>query len=266
MLLSFPEEPPRTRSRRIYALLLIILLDILLVIALILYFPTLIGSSPNRNVISSNWSGYIVASNLNNPQPSVTSISASWIVPSVNGPTLGSYSAIWIGIGGQFDDTLIQTGTEQDYLQGGQQYLAWYELLPDDSVTIDQLSLKPGDTITASISLLDSADTWSIEIHDVTSNQSFQKNFTYTSSMLSAEWIVETPVVNNHARTLANFDAITFTDCTATIGGETGNINSYPRVTVTMYDHLGRQLVSVSSLSSEGTSFTVNYIASQSVA
>lgn len=261
MLSSFPEEP-RTRSRRIYAVLVIILLDILLVVALIFYFPLLIGSSQNRNIVSSNWSGYIVASNLANPQPLVTSVSASWIVPSVSGPNLGSYSAIWIGIGGQFDDTLIQTGTEQDYLQGGQQYSAWYELLPDNSVTIDQLNLSPGDNITASISLLDSAETWSIQIHDVTTNKSFQKNFTYPSSMLSAEWIVETPVVNNHARTLADFDTVTFTDCTATIAGNIGTVNSYPRIIVTMYDRLGRQLVSVSSLNSEGTSFTVNYIAS----
>jgi hypothetical protein len=259
-LRAFPEEPPM-RSRRIYVVLLIILLDFLLIIALILFFP-LLAESPNRSLTSSNWSGYIVASDLNNPQPKVTSINASWTVPTVNGPTAGSYSATWIGVGGQFDDTLIQTGTEQNYLRGGQEYSAWYELLSSNSVTINSLIVSPGDSITASISLSDSAtNTWSIEIHDVTSNQLFQNSFTYVSSMLSAEWIVEAPIVSNHARTLADFGAITFTSCTATIGGNTGTINSYPHIQVTMYNRLNTQLVSVSSLDSQGTSFTVNYVA-----
>jgi hypothetical protein len=256
-LRAFPEEPPM-RRRRIYAVLLIILLDSLLIIALILFFPLFTGS-PNRSLTSSNWSGYIVASDLNNPQPKVTSINASWTVPTVNGPTAGSYSATWIGVGGQFDDTLIQIGTEQNYIQGGQ-YSAWYELLPSNSVTIDSLTVSPGDSIIASISLLDSAaNMWSTEIHDVTSNQSFHNSFTYVSSMLSAEWIVEAPIVNNRARTLANFGAVTFTGCTATIGGNVGTISSYPHFQVTMYTRLNMQPVSVSSLDSEGTSFTVNY-------
>ena len=184
---AFPEEPPM-RRRRTYLALLIILLDSVLIVALILFFP-LLTESRNRSLVSSNWSGYIVASDLNNPQPFVTSVNASWTVPAVNGPVAGSYSATWIGVGGQFDDTLIQTGTEQNYLHRAQ-YSAWYELLPSDSVTIDSLTVSPGDSIIASISLLDSAaNTWSIEVHDVTSNKSFHNSFTYSSSMLSAEWI-----------------------------------------------------------------------------
>jgi hypothetical protein len=257
VLRAFPEKPPMKR-RRIYMVLSIILLDSLLIIALILFFP-LLTESPNRSLTSSNWAGYIVASDLNNPQPRVTSINASWVVPAVNGPGAGSNSATWIGVGGQFDDTLIQTGTEQHYLHGGQ-YSAWYELLSSNSVTINSLTVSPGDSITASISLLDlAANTWSIEIHDVSSNQSFKNSFTYISSMLSAEWIVEAPTVNNHARTLADFGAITFIGCTATIGDNIGTISSYSHIKVTMYNRLNTQLVSVSPLDSQGTSFTVNY-------
>lgn len=48
----------------------------------------------------SNWAGYIVASDLNNPQPVVTSVSASWAVPNVTPSLLSDkFSAIWIGIG-----------------------------------------------------------------------------------------------------------------------------------------------------------------------
>jgi hypothetical protein len=34
----------------------------------------------------SNWAGYIIASDLQNPQPNVTSVNASWIVPEITTP------------------------------------------------------------------------------------------------------------------------------------------------------------------------------------
>ena len=92
----------------------------------------------------TNWAGYIVASDLQNPQASITSISASWTVPAVTISTQDTFSAIWIGIGGFFDNTLIQAGTEQDSIQGQSEYSAWLELLPQNSFTIDTLSVSPG--------------------------------------------------------------------------------------------------------------------------
>jgi hypothetical protein len=70
------------------------------------------------------------------------------------------FSAVWIGIGGLFeqsDRTLIQMGTEQDSVYGNVTYSAWFELLPNDAVTITTINVTQGDEITASISLLDSA-------------------------------------------------------------------------------------------------------------
>jgi hypothetical protein len=146
-------------------------------------------------------------------------------------------------------------------LNGQRTYSAWYELLPYDAVTIDSLSISPGDKITASISLLDSTtNTWSIEIHDVIDGQSFQKNLIYDSSMLSAEWIVERPTVNNRIGTLADFGQVTFTDCTATIGNTVGTISSFPSVQVVMYNRQNIELVSVSPFTPDGSSFTVNYL------
>lgn len=258
MLYALPEQPPMKR-RRTYTVLLIVLLDSLLVLALIFFFP-LLTRSANRRLTSFDWAGYCVASDLNSPQPSVTKINASWTVPTVNILTGGSFSAAWIGVGGQFDDTLIQAGTEQDSTNGRGTYSAWYELLPNTAVSIDSLSVSPGDNITASISVLDlTTNTWSIEIHDVTKVQSFQKSVTYVSSMLSADWIVERPTVNNRVRTLADFGEITFVGCTATIGGKVGTVGSFPSIQVTMYDRQNTELVSISALASTGSSFTVNY-------
>jgi len=146
-------------------------------------------------------------------------------------------------------------------VSGQSAYSAWYELLPYDSVAIDSLSVSPGDVITASISLLNQdTNTWSIEINDTTSGQSFKKNVIYTSSMLSAEWIVERPTVNNRITTLANFGQITFTDCKATIDGKAGTINNFPSNRFTMQNRQNIELVTVSALSSGGSSFKVNYL------
>lgn len=261
MLYEPPEKPPM-RKGRIFTILLIILLDSLLVLALILFFPLLAGSA-NRRLTSSDWSGYVVATDVNNPQPLVTRIEASWTVPRVGVSIRASFSATWIGIGGQFDGTLIQTGTEQDSINGVGTYSAWYELLPNDEVTIASLSVSAGDRITASISLLDpTANTWLIEIHDftgATGEQSFQNSFVYVSSMLSAEWIVERPRVNNVLRNLADFSELTFTGCAATVGGKVVTVSSLPSIQVTMYNQ-NTELASVSPLASNGSSFTVNCV------
>jgi hypothetical protein len=254
---EFPEQGPVKRGRN-YAVLLIVLLDSLLVLALIFFFPLFTGSAIRR-LTSYDWSGYVVASDLNAPQALVTGINASWIVPVVSVSEEDSYSAIWIGIGGQFDSTLIQAGTEQDSVGRLGEYSAWYELLRHSAVTIDSLNISSGDRITASISLLDSnTNRWSIEIHD--GGQVFKKNVVYPSSMLSADWIVERPTVNNQLTTLANFGEITLAGCTATIGGKVGNVSSFPSIQVTMYNRQNTELTSVSLFTSKDSSFTVNYL------
>jgi hypothetical protein len=240
--------------------LLVILLASLLLVTLLFVFP-LLTRSQIQHLMSSDWSGYAVASDLNTPQPIVTSVNASWIVPAVNVSLRDSFSAVWIGIGGQFDGTLIQVGTEQDSTNGRGAYSSWYEMLPAVAVTIDSLSVMPGDEIMASISLLDPAtNTWSIEINDVTNGRSFQENFSYPSSMLSAEWIVERPIIGNSFMTLADFAQVTFTGCVATLGSTIGTVSSFPHAQITMDNRQNMPLVSVSSLTSKGASFTITYL------
>ena len=255
-----PEELPTKGGRTAYRVLLIVLLASLLLFTLVVVFP-LLTTSRNQQLISSFWSGYTVASDLNYPQPNVTGVNGSWTVPTVNVSNRNSFSVAWIGIGGQFDGTLIQVGTEQDSARGHGAYSAWYELLNASAVTISSLSIMPGDRITGSIRLLDlSKSIWSIEIYDVTNEESFQKNVSYPSSMLSAEWIVERPIINTLPTTLADFGQITFTRCTAAISGIVGTVGSFPHIQVLMYSLQNAQLVNVSPLTSNGSSFTVNYL------
>lgn len=208
----------------------------------------------------SHWSGYILASDIQNRSPVVSSVSASWTVPEIKSSENNTFSGVWIGIGGYGEDTLIQAGTEQECIDGKFVYYAWYELLPDYLVRIPNIRIRPGDTVTASISLVnENTNTWSIEIADVTRGERFKKTVVYNSSRLSAEWIVERPKVNGTISTLADFGNVTFTECKATINGITGAIGDFSYAQLVMHDD-DNPLVSVSSFNDDGSSFTVRYL------
>jgi hypothetical protein len=209
----------------------------------------------------SQWSGYIVASDIQNRSPVVSNVSAFWTVPEIQLSENNTFSGVWVGIGGYGEETLIQTGTEQESINGRGFYYAWYEVLPDDLVRIPNLRIRPGDTISASISRIsENANTWSIEISDVTRGQHFDKVVVYTSSRLSAEWIVERPKVNDTVSTLANFGNVTFTESKATLDGVTGAIGNFSYTQLVMVGADKNHLVSVSSLDGAGSSFTVSYL------
>jgi hypothetical protein len=216
----------------------------------------------------SNWAGYIIASDLQNPQAVVTSISASWIVPAVAISPQDTFAAVWIGIGGYFDPTLIQVGTEQDYINGTADYFAWFEFLPESSIIIETLTVSPGDQMNASIQLINSrVDAWSIYIKDLTTSQEFNYNLDYASSQLSAEWIVERPEVGRRLATLADNGKVTFANCQATVGAKSGTISSFSAIQSIMYYKVQNtsgvtQLAAVSDLTDNGSSFTVETSAS----
>ncbi len=214
-----------------------------------------------RRLTSLDWAGYVVVSDQGDPQPVVVGVSGTWIVPRVRASVDDRFCAAWVGIGGQLDSTLIQTGVEQDSVNGQVTYSAWYELLPDIEVTITTLNVSPGDKIKASINLVDSVtNKWSIELEDVTKGQRFSHEFFYESSRLSAEWIVERPTVDGRLSTLADFGNLTFTEAQANLTTSVDVISSFPYSQVIMDDRQNRQLVTVSSLTSQGSSFTVNYL------
>jgi hypothetical protein len=213
------------------------------------------------NLVSLDWAGYAVASDFASPQPIVVGINSSWIVPTVGVSPQNTYSAAWIGIGGQLDSTLIQVGTEHDCVRDVPTYSVWYELLPGNSITITSINAAPGDKITASITLVNpTTNEWSIKISDSTKAQRFEEDVNYTSSRLSAEWIVERPTVGNGLGTLADFGTITFTNSYATFSSTVGTITSFPHVRTIMNNRQNTRLVTVSSLVLGGSSFSVNYL------
>jgi hypothetical protein len=228
-------------------------------------------------IYSTNWSGYAAATNLSNPATgSVTSVSGSWVVPTVTAPRHGSYySSAWVGIDGLSDQTVEQIGTEQDVINGKASYDAWCEMYSSGIGMPEQVirgfTVKPGDSITASVQYQGSGN-FLLTITD--STEAFQtiQNTNSTQSPIasrsSAEWIVEAPTVGGRQANLANFGTITFSNASATInpssGPVTGPINdsAWQNEAIEMVTNRGTLLDTASALTSDGTGFTMTYVGS----
>ena len=175
---------------------------------------------------SLNWSGYAVT-----PGSGVTGVTSAFKVPSAGLDPPG-FAATWAGIGGYNTSDLIQAGVEEDSLPGnpllGNQYQAWYELLPASETPISNCTgdanctVTPGDRVTVDIHNV-SGNTWSISLTDA-GKWSWSKNVTYSSSESSAEWILEAPTLV--AQTVrANVGTVAFgPTSTYTAGGTTHTI------------------------------------------
>src|SRR2546423_759449 len=94
---------------------------------------------------STNWSGYNQGT-LEQGGKVFSQISGDWTVPTASRHKAeAEFSSTWVGIGGGCidagctvgDNTLIQTGTEQDVASNGKaSYSAWWEIIPAPSITI----------------------------------------------------------------------------------------------------------------------------------
>ena len=163
---------------------------------------------------ASNWSGYAITGS------TYTDITGKWVVPSVQASRRNTYSSSWIGIDGFNNSDLIQTGTEQDYVNGRAQYDAWWEILPAAETVITNMAVYPGDNMSAHIH--DNGNgTWTITLQDVTRGETFTTTQSYSGPGTSAEWIQEAPQVNGTIAPLANYGETTFDPGTVN-GGNPG--------------------------------------------
>ena len=208
--------------------------------------------SPKNQLVTNNWSGYEVANY--QTQKTYSSASASWQVPTVTyGNSTSSsnveYASLWLGIGGYcenagcttVDQTLIQLGTDQLVSSsGGTNYYAWYEMLPQFSVTIPH-PVHPGDIINASIQCIASCtpgttQTWTMTMADTTAGWNWSQNFQYATTMWSAEWIVEAPY-GGGVLPLSDYRQATFTANSANGAMPTWSLSAN---SIVMYDPWGQ--------------------------
>lgn len=216
---------------------------------------------------SGNWSGYVIAAAPGSAATSVsvTSVSGSWVVPTVTCSAGSSteYSAFWVGIDGWGSSTVEQTGTDSDCSKGKPSYYAWYEFYPEGPYYATGLTdLQPGDFMSATVTY--NAGTFTVAITDVSNPHlpPFTTIFTPTHQTgtpqrLSAEWITE------QTGKLADFVTVKYGDyytsvtdtcfATATVPGatNTGAIGSFPEAnvwSVTMEERNGTALATPSPL------------------
>ena len=205
---------------------------------------------------SNNWAGYIATGG------TFTSVSGSWIVPQVNTTGLSS-DATWVGLGGASSSQLIQTGTQALVNNNGQvSYQGWYEMLPANSRKIP-LMINPGDSITASIAQ-QSANQWTISLRDVSTGQNYQTNVTYASSLSSAEWIEEMPVLGRSFIPLDNFGSVQFSNLSTVKDGTSLTSAQANAQSIVMVNSNRQALAQPSALGSDGASFTITRTASTS--
>jgi hypothetical protein len=179
-----------------------------------------------QQAVSQNWSGYAVQSSTGQ---SYSSVSGSWVEPSVNSTGSDGYSAFWVGLGGASEQSqaLEQIGTSAETVDGQTTHYAWYELVPSAQVKLP-LTIQAGDHISAKVSVDGASVT--VSISDQTSGQSTTKTLQMTNAdTSSAEWIAEAPAAqlsdgSMRVLPLADFGNVTFTNASATAGGHTGPI------------------------------------------
>ncbi len=206
---------------------------------------------------SYNWSGYAITGS------TYTSITGSWTVPSVSPSSGASYSAAWAGIDGFNNNSLIQTGTEQDYYSGAAHYVAWWTTSAQQFVEQPIAEpVSPGDPMTAQISESNPAtSTWSITLTDgsATHGWSFTKVVTYTGPGASAEWIMEAPTVGGRIAPLAAY-ASPLTFDPGTVNGASPGLVASEGGEMVVRKHHQNQVISIPSVpDSDVDGFNISY-------
>jgi hypothetical protein len=215
---------------------------------------------------STNWSGYAVTGS------SFTTAKASWTVPTVNCTTTpNTYSSFWVGLDGWTSSTVEQTGTDSDCDGKSPSYYAWYEFYPAGSVLISSVAVSPGNHISATVSY--SGSEFTTTITNETTGKSFSKSGKVSGAKRSsAEWIAEAPCCTNAGGILplSDFGTVDFGDDYTGVTGTNDATDSSVSGAISAFGTAVNEAIMVngstgadeavpSSLSSDGTSFTVKW-------
>jgi Peptidase A4 family len=173
---------------------------------------------------STNWSGYAVTP----AGGGVTAVTSTFAVPT-GGLFPPGFAATWTGIGGYDSADLIQAGVAESSVPSlpvvGQQYYAWFELLPNAETPLTgctgdaTCTVTPGEAVTVRIFQIGATE-WTISVVDG-GHWTWSSNVSYQSANSSAEWIQEAPTVEGLQSLLANTGTTSFgPTSTYTAGGQ----------------------------------------------
>jgi hypothetical protein len=211
--------------------------------------------------VSTHWAGYVAMGG------SFKAVRATWVQPRVRCDLPNSSASFWIGLGGATAtaDGLEQIGTAADcsgnFLVS---YSAWYELIPVPAAPVQlTLAVRPGDTLSAEITVRGSSVT--LSIRNVSTGQVFAtRRDVRTIDRSTAEWIVEAPascVVVCAPLSLADFGGVTFTRANAAAGSRSGPIDGdgWASQPMKLVSGPGQPAALPTALSHDGRSFAVRW-------
>jgi hypothetical protein len=174
------------------------------------------------NDVSTNWSGVVADAPAGTTFATAT---GQWNVPTVKPPGVGSsYSSIWVGIDGSDGSTdVFQAGVECDsisQLGAAEATISpWWEWYPEYEIQITNLPVATGDELYCLLTVT-SPTAGNIVLKNIAQNVAVTFQVTApTGTMLSgncSEWIVEAPGIDGAPSTLADYDVVTFVDCSST--------------------------------------------------
>lgn len=205
----------------------------------------------------------------------VIGVAGSFIVPSLTCTKQSTYVALWAGLDGYNDSTVEQAGILGECSGGKPIYEAWYEFYPSPAVFIPSLTVQPGDKVYVDVTYIGNGEfDISISIYETNGKvESYSVTGTESGAKLSsAKCILERPVVNGQLTALANFGTAYFGQdytglsgtCYATVNGATAPFGSFSSVTeVIMVNYNGHVLALPSSLTPDGTSFTITFVSAR---
>jgi hypothetical protein len=156
---------------------------------------------------SDNWAGYVLPTT----PGSVTQVGANWTVPTANcTSTPNTHSSSWVGIDGQLNSQVLQTGTETDCTKGQQTDYGWFENYPSPPVALE-IVVHPGDVINGDLEQV-APGYWNYTLTDLTSGQvaTSPSPIAYQGPGSSAEWIEEDP--GDQTLPLTDFGSIVFSN------------------------------------------------------
>ncbi|GEM_PF-827934 len=212
---------------------------------------------------STNWSGYVAATNLNKPvKNTVTGVYGSWLVPDITPSVNNTYSAIWIGIDGYSSPTVEQIGTGHDYVNGVKKHYAWFEMYPGPSYTLVGFPVNVGDVISAIVEYSGN-NIFTMTLINETQRVTTTVPTRYTKSSKAqrncAEWVFEAPY-SNRVLPLTNVGTVYLSDCTAKINGSVQRPLSnifWPNVSLEMVTNNGTPKAIPSDIGGDKSSFSI---------
>ena len=165
---------------------------------------------------STNWSGYTVDGS------AATDVVGTWTQPTAKcAAGENSWSSPWVGIDGDTSNTVEQTGTDSDCVNGAPSYYAWYEMYPKQLVLVP-ITVHPGDSITGHVSYASRGFTLSLTDNSTRASYSTVQS-SKKAKRSSVEWIMEGP--SNGL--LSDFGSVSFSGASATINNTTGALGSF---------------------------------------